>query len=59
MSFEWTRAQRAAVRIWAKLHGKNPDHIEEHWSERAAIREYEGGMMRREAERLAAEDMKQ
>ena len=34
-----------------------PDDQLENWNERAAIREYDGGYTREEAERLATEDM--
>ena len=41
----------------AALHQRSPLDITEWFLERAAIREYEGGYSRAEAERLALEDI--
>lgn len=39
--------------------GVDPDELLEYWSERAAIREHDGGQPRDEAERDALEDMRE
>jgi hypothetical protein len=41
----------------AETHCVNPLHLMERFLERAAIREYDGGFSRAEAERLAVEDV--
>ena len=40
-------------------HGVNPDHLREVWSERAAIREYLGGLPRAQAEQAAIGDVRE
>lgn len=41
----------------AKRSSRTVDDVTELWSERAAIREHEGGKRRREAEQLALDDV--
>lgn len=41
----------------AKRSGRTVDHVTELWHERAAIREYDGGKRRKEAEQLALDDV--
>lgn len=41
----------------AAMSGRTVADIEEHWSERSAIREYLGGLSREEAERTARVDI--
>jgi hypothetical protein len=41
----------------AELYGRNPLDVLEWWLERAAIREYDAGMTRRNAEQLALRDV--
>lgn len=41
----------------AKRSGRTVDDVTELWNERAAIREYLGGKSRKEAERLALDDV--
>lgn len=40
-------------------HGVNPDHLREVWAERAAIREYLGGLERPAAEQAAVGDARE
>lgn len=42
----------------ARTLGVDPDLLVEEWSERAAIREYEGGQSRADAERDALDDVR-
>lgn len=48
----------SALESLAAEHNRNPLHVFEWFLERAAIREYDGGMSRAEAERLAVEDVR-
>lgn len=48
---------RSHVIAHAKRHGLNVEAQLEHWSERAAIREYEGGAEREEAEEEAMKEV--
>lgn len=41
----------------AKRSGRTVDDVTELWNERAAIREYDGGKRRKEAEQLALDDV--
>jgi hypothetical protein len=43
--------------LLAKRSGRTVDDVTELWTERAAIREYDGGKRRREAEYLAMDDV--
>ena len=43
--------------LLAKRSGRTVEDVTELWNERAAIREYEGGKRRREAEQLALDDV--
>ena len=43
--------------LLAKRSGRTVDDVTELWNERAAIREYDGGKSRKEAERLALDDV--
>lgn len=43
--------------LLAKRSGRTVDDVTELWHERAAIREYEGGKRRKEAEQLALDDV--
>lgn len=47
-----------AVADMARRHGLDVADLLEHWSERAAIRQYLGEQDRDEAERLAVEDVR-
>jgi hypothetical protein len=49
---------RSACIELAELTGVDPDELVEWWEERAAIREYDGGQPRPEAEHDALEDMR-
>jgi hypothetical protein len=49
---------RSACIELAELTGVDPDELVEWWEERAAIREYDGGQPRPEAEQDALEDMR-
>lgn len=46
------------VRTLAVRYGRKPDEVIERWSERAAMREYDGGMTRIEAEGAALADVR-
>ncbi len=46
------------VRFWARRHGLSTDDVAERWTERAAIREYEGGAVRELAEEGAWADLR-
>lgn len=48
----------STVTQWAIDRGLDPRNVLELWNERAAIREYEGGMPRGEAEREALDDVR-
>jgi hypothetical protein len=50
------RAYPARLDQIARRSGKPLEHVLEIWNERAAIREFEGGMTRRDAERAAVDD---
>ena len=43
----------------ARSAGRSPDEIIEWWTERAAIREFEGGEPREAAERAALDELRQ
>lgn len=43
--------------LLAKRSGRTVDDVTELWHERAAIREYDGGKRRKEAEQLALDDV--
>jgi hypothetical protein len=43
--------------LLAKRSGRTVDDVTELWHERAAIREYEGGKRRKEADQLALDDV--
>jgi len=45
------------IALLAKRSGRTVDDVTELWTERAAIREYEGGKRRKEAEYLAMDDV--
>lgn len=47
----------AKLEALATLHQRNPLHLLEWFLERASIREFDGGLSRAEAERLALEDV--
>ena len=47
----------AKLETLAETHCINPLHILEWYLERAAIRQYEGGLSRAQAERLALQDV--
>lgn len=46
------------VRTLAHRYGLPEQHVIEHWSERAAVREHDGGMTRDDAERAALGDVR-
>ncbi|HEU0036339.1 MAG TPA: hypothetical protein VFQ53_37255 [Kofleriaceae bacterium] len=50
---------REAVLELAERAGVDPDELLEWWSERAAVREFDGGQSRADAERGAVDDCKQ
>lgn len=43
--------------LLAKRSGRTVDDVTELWNERAAIREFDGGKKRKEAEQLALDDV--
>jgi hypothetical protein len=49
---------RDALRELATELGKSPDELVAWWEERAAIREFDGGLARDAAERAAFEDLR-
>ena len=49
-------SRQACVELAERV-GVDPDELAEWWSERAAVREYEGGQSRAEAEQSAFEDV--
>lgn len=53
-----TGSHHEAVAELARATGRDVADLLEHWSERAAIREYEGAQDRDEAERLALDDLR-
>jgi hypothetical protein len=52
-----TRAQSDHLELLAKRSRRTIDDVTELWNERAAIREWDGGKSRKEAERLALDDV--
>lgn len=52
-----TRVQSDRLALLAKRSRRTLDDVTELWHERAAIREYEGGKSRRDAEALALDDV--
>ena len=52
-----TAACQSRLALIARRSGRDLDDVLELWAERAAIREYEGGMKRKEAERMAEDDV--
>jgi hypothetical protein len=52
-----TRTQEARLMLLASRSGRTLDDVTELWNERAAIREYDGGKTRRDAEQLALDDV--
>lgn len=52
-----TRPQHERLALLAKRSGRTVDDVTELWHERAAIREYDAGKSRREAESLAFDDV--
>lgn len=52
-----TSAQSERLALIAKHSGCTLDDVTELWNERAAIREFEGGKRRKDAERLALDDV--
>jgi len=50
---------RAAVTELAERAGVDPDDLVEYWSERAAIREIDGGQSRDDAEQGALDDIRE
>lgn len=52
-----TDACMSRLALIARRSGRSIDDVLELWAERAAIREYDGGMKRREAERAAEDDV--
>ena len=50
---------RAAVTELAERAGVEPDDLIEYWSERAAIREIDGGQSREDAEHGALDDIRE
>ncbi len=49
---------KLTVRTLARRFGVDEEHLVERWSERAAIREYDGGMSREDAETSALADVR-
>jgi hypothetical protein len=49
---------RLHVLTLARRYGQHDDVVAERWSERAAVREYDGGMSRHEAEGAALADVR-
>lgn len=47
-----------SLRAIARTAKRTLDDVREHFTERAAIREYDGGMSRAEAERAALDDVR-
>ena len=56
MSGAITKGQQEILELLAKRSGRSIDDVTELWNERAAIREFEGGKKRKEAERDAIDD---
>jgi hypothetical protein len=52
-----TRVQSDRLELIAKRSHRTIDDVTEFWNERAAIREYDGGKRRVDAERLALDDV--
>ncbi len=52
-----TRVSHVAIVAIAKRHNRTVEDVCELWSERAAMREFEGGATREEAERADVEDV--
>lgn len=52
-----SRARADRLALFAKRSGRTLEDVTEPWTERAAIREYDGGMKRREAESIAEDDV--
>lgn len=52
-----TSTQTDRLALIAKRSRRTIEDVTELWNERAAIREYEGGKKRAEAERLALDDV--
>lgn len=52
-----TSQQQGRLEILARRSKRTLDDVAELWNERAAIREYEGGKRRRDAEALAFDDV--
>lgn len=52
-----TRVQTDRLALIAKRSRRTLDDVAEFWHERAAIREYDGGKSRKEAEMLALDDV--
>jgi len=50
-------SHQACVELARRL-GRDPDDVVERWTERAAIREYDGGQDRASAERDALDDIR-
>ena len=51
-------AMREACRDLARHVGRDPDELVEDWLERAAIREFDGGQSRADAERDALDELR-
>jgi hypothetical protein len=49
---------RAACLDFARAAGVDPERVLEAWAERAAIREFDGGQARADAERAALDDLR-
>lgn len=52
-----SRARADRLSLLAKRSGRTFEDVTEMWNERAAIREYDGGMSRRDAEQIAEGDV--
>jgi hypothetical protein len=52
-----TRTQSDRLELIAKRSHRTLEDVTELWNERAAIREWDGGKSRKEAERLAIDDV--
>lgn len=52
-----TRAQADRLALIAQRSRRPFDHVTEAWEERAAIREYDGGKSRKDAENDALDDV--
>ena len=57
MSGAITKGQQEILELLAKRSGRSIDDVTELWNERVAIREFEGGKKRKEAERDAIDDV--